>query len=196
LMTLQGDWYNAGKQMPRQYVCGYCGSTVGPNLGYLFNPAAPSSGPEPAILICSYCQRPTYFEGDDRMPAAPIGVHVTLLPDSIEALYDEARLAGAMSPTAAVLAIRKILMHVAVEKGAKEGESFLSYVEFLADSGYVPPDGKGWVDHIRKKGNEANHEITLMSESDAEEMLTFVEMLLRFVYELPRRVPGVSVDES
>ncbi|GAE92941.1 hypothetical protein JCM21714_1967 [Gracilibacillus boraciitolerans JCM 21714] len=41
------------------------------------------------------------------------------------------------------------------------------------------------MDHIRKKGNEANHELPDMQEDDAEELLKFTEMLLRFVYELP-----------
>ena len=80
-------------------------------------------------------------------------------------------------------------MHIAVEKKAKPGESFISYVEFLANAGYVPPDGKPWVDHIRKKSNEANHEILLMKSEDANELLIFAEMLLKFVYEFPSRVP-------
>ena len=42
-----------------------------------------------------------------------------------------------------------------------------------------------WVDHIRKKGNEANHEITLMTDKDAKDLIVFLEMLLKFIYELP-----------
>ena len=52
-----------------------------------------------------------------------------------------------------------------------------------------PPNGKGWVDHIRKKGNEAAHEIVLMTKADADELIVFSEMLLKFVYEFPNRVP-------
>jgi hypothetical protein len=33
----------------------------------------------------------------------------------------------------------------------------MEYIEHLANNGFVPPKGRGWVDHIRKKGNEANH---------------------------------------
>jgi len=43
------------------------------------------------------------------------------------------------------------------------------------------------VDHIRTKGNEANHEIRLMGRQDAEELVTFVEMLLKFIYEFPSK---------
>ena len=79
-------------------------------------------------------------------------------------------------------------MHIAVEKGAAVGKSFLEYVEYLAQKGYIPPDGKGWVDYILKKGNEANHEIKIMSSDDAADLITFSEMLLKFVYEFPAKV--------
>ena len=42
-------------------------------------------------------------------------------------------------------------MNIAVAKGAPEGLSFIKYVEYLSENNYVPPDGKEWVDHIRKK---------------------------------------------
>jgi len=80
-------------------------------------------------------------------------------------------------------------MHIAVQQKAEPGKSFIHYVEFLADNGYVPSNGKGWVDHIRKKGNEANHEIVLMKKEDAIELISFAEMLLKFIYEFPARVP-------
>ena len=65
--------------------------------------------------------------------------------------------------------------------------------EYLSDKNYVPPDGKGWVDYIRQKGNEANHEIVLMTKEDAEDLINFSEMLLRFVYEFPSKVrPATS----
>jgi hypothetical protein len=94
--------------------------------------------------------------------------------------------------TPAVLACRKILMNVAVSLGAKAGDTFASYVQFLAHQGYIPPNGRHWVDHIRKKSNEANHEITLMSKDEAEKLITFVEMMLKFIYELPNVVPAAA----
>ncbi len=80
-------------------------------------------------------------------------------------------------------------MNIAVQQGAKEGLKFIEYVEYLAANGFIPPNGRGWVDHIRKKGNEATHEISLMGLADAEELVAFSEMLLKFVYEFPSRVP-------
>ena len=82
-------------------------------------------------------------------------------------------------------------MNIAVSLGSKVGEPFIFYVDYLAANGYVPPNGKGWVDHIRKKGNEATHEILLMKQADAEELISFLEMLLKFIYEFPKKVPTV-----
>ncbi len=76
-------------------------------------------------------------------------------------------------------------MNIAVKHGAPENQSFQSYVEYLDQNGYVPPNGKKWVDAIRKKGNDANHEIPLMTATDARNIVRFSEMLLRFVYEMP-----------
>jgi len=87
------------------------------------------------------------------------------------------------------MACRKILMHMAVDKGADENRSFAHYVDYLSDHGYITPDGKKWVDYIRSRGNDANHEISLMTKPDAERLLLFTDMLLRLVYEFPASLP-------
>jgi len=146
------------------------------------------------IHLCSHCDQPTYFDERERQfPGVRFGNNVKHLPQQIDQLYGEARSAiSSQAYTPAVLACRKILMHVAVEQGAEEGNSFASYVQFLADKGYVPPNGRHWVDHIRTKSNEANHEITLMSQGEAEQLITFVEMMLKFIYELPNVIPAAA----
>jgi hypothetical protein len=106
-------------------------------------------------------------------------------------LYAEARLsAGAGAHTASVMASRKMLMNLGVREGAEKNQSFVCYVSYLADNGFVPPNGKPWVDYIRSKGNEATHEIELMTEQDSTALLTCVEMLLRFIYEFPNLIPS------
>ena len=91
-------------------------------------------------------------------------------------------------------------MHIAVSKGAEENKSFASYVDYLSDNNYVPPDAKAWIDHIRKKGNEANHDINIMPKEDAEELISFIEMLLKLIYEFPaimkKKYPKPSDDKS
>jgi hypothetical protein len=143
------------------------------------------------IYLCPHCDKPTYFAGNIVMPGVPFGSPVAHLPDDIEAVYSEARrCASASAYTAAVLLSRKLLMNIAVSLGAKTGDTFMAYIEYLSAAGYVPPNGKAWVDHIRKKGNEATHEISVMKPSDAEDLLLFSEMLLKFIYEFPKKVPS------
>jgi hypothetical protein len=87
-----------------------------------------------------------------------------------------------------------MLMSIAVAQGdtADKGKPFAKYVDFLSDKGFVPPNGKVWVDYIRQRANEANHEIALMGENDAIALIAFVEMLLRFIYEFPNMVPSTN----
>jgi hypothetical protein len=142
------------------------------------------------IYICP-CGGPTLFDklSDLQIPSPAFGDTVADVPEEIGKLYEEARrCTSAYAYTSAVLACRKLLMHIAVQKGAPEGKRFVEYVEYLSTKGYVPPDGKGWVDHIRTKGNEATHEIVLMGNEDAQDLINFTEMLLKFIYEFPARV--------
>jgi hypothetical protein len=74
-------------------------------------------------------------------------------------------------------------MHIAVSLGAPAGKSFAEYVTYLKDNHYTPPNSDTWVDHIRNMGNEATHEINIGEKEDAEELLTFIEMLLKFIFE-------------
>jgi hypothetical protein len=184
-------WHGEIVMGSKRYVCGYCGSVAGPDKGTF----SQEGNVQTFIYFCSHCGQPTYFdEKGQQFPGVKFGNHVAHLPKEIEQLYGEARAAmSSQAYTPAVLACRKILMNVAVSLGAKAGEPFVSYVQFLADQGYIPPNGKHWVDHIRTKSNEANHEITLMSKDEAEKLITFVEMMLKFIYELPNVVPVPAV---
>jgi hypothetical protein len=143
------------------------------------------------MYICHFCRCPTLFNADGvQTPGVPHGESVRHISDEgVAEMYEEARRAfSAGAFTAAILCCRKLLMHVAVSKGAKEGGSFISYVEYLANEHYVPPDAREWVDQIRKIGNEANHEIHVMKTNDAQELISFCEMLLKVIFEFPHTV--------
>lgn len=180
-------WQNIAAQPSRSYVCGHCGNPLASATGWHSEKRRDAQA-KTWIYICHFCDRPTFFDIDGRQsPGASLGEVVKDVSDpSVAELYEEARratTAGAF--TAAVLACRKLLMHVAVAKGAPAGEQFVKYVEYLATQNYVPPGAKPWVDHIRKKGNEANHEIIIMNQGDAAELLEFCGMLLKLIYEYP-----------
>lgn len=179
-------WRNVEKLDSRSYVCGHCGNRVGSSQGFKTENA------RRRLHICPHCDQPTYVdEYETEIPSVAPGEEVQNVPEELANLYREARnCVSAGANTASVLTCRKILMNIAVNEGADPGLNFFQYVEYLANQGYVPPNGRGWVDHIRRKGNEATHEIALMSRDDAEELITFAEMLLKFIYEFPARVPG------
>lgn len=149
--------------------------------------------------ICHRCFRPTFIEDDGtQVPGVQFGNDVNDVTDTgVRALYDEARAATEVGAyTASVLACRKLLMHIAVAKGANPGETFIKYVEYLAANHFIPPDAKDWVDHIRQRGNEANHEINIMARADAEELIVFSEMLLKLIYEFPAAIKRRSATAS
>lgn len=187
---LEYDWQGVGNAVSRKYICGYCGNPLASQKGWL-GIYQPNSALRAYIYICHHCTGPTFFDHESKQtPGVVFGNPVNDIPDaSVSTLYDEARKAtGAGSHTAAVLCCRKLLMHIAVSKGAAAGCGFADYVKYLADHHYVPPDAVGWVDHIRDKGNEANHEIVIMRAEDAKELLAFSEMLLKVIFEFPAAV--------
>lgn len=182
------NWLNTQRIEALSYICGYCGAYVASYEGYVQHTNMVISG---HIYICHNCENPTYKSRKGGIvPSPTFGNTVEHIPiKEVEDLYNEARnCMRANASTAAILCCRKLLMNIAVSKGAKEGISFIQYVEFISDKGFVPPDAKEWIDHIRKKGNEATHEIAIMRREDAEELITFIEMVLKIVYEFPTKI--------
>ncbi len=176
-------WNNVATLGPRRFRCAECGSRVAQNAGFQGSQNA-------MILPCPSCGYPNYFRAETQQTLPAPGAQVEGLPSDLHSLYEEARrAAGARAFTASVLVLRKILMHVAVEKGAQNPRTFQECVEFLDKAGYLTPGGKGWVDYIRRRSNEANHEIVLMTEQDASGLIEFAAIMLRVIYEFPARVP-------
>lgn len=180
------DWYNTTKISEKTWKCGYCGNVVGGEIGY-----RRENQHTDRIYICPRCKKPTAFikiTGGEigQYPGPVTGNSVSCLPKDIEALYSEIRRCIQYTAyTSAVLSMRKLLMHVAVEQGADENIQFVQYIEYLDETGWIPPSGREWVDSIRKKGNEATHQIVLVDEEEAKQLLRFVEMLLKIIYEFP-----------
>ena len=170
----------------RRFHCGYCNTMIASKRGW--NCFDSSRGIRGEIRICPHCNYPTFFEGSHQIPGVSSGESIDHVPESVNKLYEEARLSTAAGAfTAAVLALRKLLMNIAVDRGASKNLSFQNYVDYLAEKHYVPPNGKEWVDIIRNKGNDATHEIIIMTQSDAEQLISFAGMLLKFIYEFPTK---------
>jgi hypothetical protein len=189
------SWQNASPVQTQSYTCSFCGNLVASALGFagilVHNGLAGTGG---WIRICPHCDSPTYFDPKSRqVPSAPPGGPVASVPKDVGDLYEEARRsAAANAPTAAVLVCRKILMHIGVEKGADPGKTFIQYIDHLQAQGYIHPDARGWVDYIRMRSNDANHDVTEFTAQDAAALIELTQMLLRLIYEFPKKVPPKS----
>lgn len=184
------EWKYLQHLSSRIYTCGHCGNPLASEKGWTATNTN-SNTSFGTIYICHSCYKPTFFDRENKQsPGITFGNDVSDITDkNVKDLYEEARkCTNNNSFTAAVLCCRKLLMHIAVAKGAEEGKNFIDYVDFLAQKNYIPPDAKDWVDHIRTKGNEANHEIVIMESESAKDLIAFSEMLLKIIYEFPANI--------
>lgn len=169
--------------------CGYCGKSVAPNMGYeIVDSVDGISWTLATIYECPFCKNPViYFnESKETISGAKYGREIKNLPENIATLYDECRTCYAnQCYTSSQMIARTLLMHIAVEQGAEEGLSFAKYVDYLDSNGYIPPNGKQWVDFIRTSGNVANHEIVIKEKEETEKVISFLSTLLLVIYELP-----------
>ena len=148
-------------------------------------PLEPSE-PERAVLQCASCHEPSVLDSSGRVhPGVAFGQPLQGLPEDVHEAYEEARRCLSINADVAAEGMcRKILMHIAVEKGAEDGGSFEGYIDFLVGQGYVTPPMKPWVDLIRKHGNRAHHRLQPRDRKRAEMTLIFTAHLLRNVYEM------------
>jgi Domain of unknown function (DUF4145) len=172
------------------YICGHCGSKV---VGVV---VASAEWREPfglgsqvsrqvIWLQCPGCGNGSAYSNGRMFPNVAFGAKIEGLPDNVAELYDEIRRSmQASAYNGAELLCRKLLMHVAVEKGAAAGLTFVECVTSLENSGYVTPPMKNWVDRIRLHGNQAAHEISAPDKERAESTVMFTVELLRLIYEM------------
>lgn len=165
-----------------RYKCPHCGEhTSAAVIATVFE----ANYPNVTWTRCAACDRGVVHNGNEIAPATLEGEDIEGLPADVETAYTEARkTAGAAAYTSCELMCRKILMHVAVDKGADEGKSFVAYLDYLANSGYVTPPMRPWVDLIRMHGNESTHRLPAASRERALNTLIFTAQLLRLVYEM------------
>ncbi|WP_144462602.1 DUF4145 domain-containing protein [Bacillus pumilus] len=186
---LPGFWVANGKIMSTGFQCGYCQKSVAAIDG-IYCQSRDSYKKFATIAFCPHCNFPTVlsdFLDQRQIPMPKKGAKIEGVKENIEKLYEEVRSCYSIgSFNAAVLLARKLLMIIAVDKGADEGKKFQFYVDYLS-SQFIAPNNRSWVDKIRLTGNIATHEIPDINKEDAEKILLFVEMLLRLVYEFPSK---------
>lgn len=162
------------------YQCGHC--------GYNVTGAVVAIGDQVRWLQCTNCGFGSVLNGAAVYPGVSFGPAIEGLPGETAQAYDEARRCMSVNAyTATELICRKILMHVAVDKGAEEGKSFLEYIDYLEAQGHIAPGMKDWVDLIRRHGNLSTHSLERPDRARAESSLLFTAELLRIVYEMEHK---------
>lgn len=178
---------NISEQESHSLICGYCGEHVAPNRGYSIYSGSRHEDIG-YIYQCPHCKNPIFYfcQTGETIPGAMYGREIKNLPENIKTLYNECRICYAnQCYTASQMIARTLLMHIAVEQGAQENQTFAKYVNYLDENGYIPPNGKKWVDFIRTSGNVANHDIIIKEKDETEKVIMFLSTLLLFIYELP-----------
>ena len=179
------SWVSPDPVRSRSYQCGYCDQRVGSDRGFRIDRRG--DGQVGGIYLCPSCSGPTFFAPDGRQfPRSSAGHTVEHVPRALNQLYEEARLAVSYQCyTGAVLLCQKLLRHVAMSRGADPDASFFDCVIHLDENGYLPPDGTRWVNQIGQQNRDTGRQIRVKGAEDAEDLLRFTEMMLRFNYEFP-----------
>jgi hypothetical protein len=165
------------------YECGHCGAK---SSGAVLARVPTHQGKIIRWLQCTECHDGSVqIASGAILPGVAFGPDIEGLPADVAAAYREARNCLSVNAnTAAETMCRKILMHIAVDKGAKEGDTFAAYIDYMAGQGYVTPPMREWVTLIKSHGNDANHRLPASDRDRAEGTLYFTAQLLRSVYEM------------
>lgn len=190
-------WVGAGEINSRDFTCGWCGRHVASNRGWeaTEDVSYHTDTVAASVVVCHLCTLPTVYipravghHPETQVPAPMPGREVDYLPPLVDGIYREARRAcGVGAWTAAAMALRAVIAYVADDRGAPKS-TFKGYVEWLNTNGFVPPGGEVWVGRIKDTGNDAAHDLELLSREAVTMVLDFTELLLRFVYEAPARM--------
>lgn len=181
--------WDSTKMSERDYVCGYCDHLTSSISGMSLmngNTGTYSQYQNDGVYICTHCKLPSFFWSGEQIPGNKFGNTVIGISEELSNLYDEARNSYSVGAyTGVVLLCRKLLMNIAVELGAKTGEKFIEYVNYLDENHYISKNSKSWVDKIRTTGNEATHETVIKSKDEAANLIKFCEMIMKTNFEYP-----------
>src|SRR2546426_484377 len=71
-------------------------------------------------------------------------------------------------------------------QGHKDGQSFAHYVDYITANVLTYAKTKASIDQIRQIGNDANHDITFVTQPDAEKAMRIITYLLDTLYAFPQ----------
>lgn len=171
-------------------VCGHCGTFTSVDVFQLYGKA------DTGVLAfysgrCRHCGAPVIIDEIHKknIPPSKDFSNIEYLPENINALYNEIRDAYSIGAyTCSVMAARTLLSHIAVEKEAESNRTFEYYVEYIVDCYLGKKDAKDWVNTIRKYANNTIHKLLIASKESAKIIITFIETILKIIYEYPKKI--------
>ncbi|HLZ75800.1 DUF4145 domain-containing protein [Phenylobacterium sp.] len=111
------------------------------------------------------------------------------IPDPLAAFFRQAAescrrghydASGAMSRKVVDVATKKLL-----GGDLAKNETVYKRIEYLSEKGRLTSDLKDWAHHVRLEGNDAVHDEAQFTRDEAEELLSFVELFLTYIYSMP-----------
>lgn len=183
----QAMLHSAAQLKDLPYTCGGCGSKV---RGRVIADGNPGNSNDLVTWCYCVCGQPTSFKMVngvvDQYPRALEFTVRTDWPSELQDLFKESALAfTGTAYTASAMVSRKILMLIAAKEGSQDISNFGKCVDFITNSVLTYPKAKPAIDVIRQIGNEANHQVQFVNETDSRRSLKIVELVLTAVYSLP-----------
>ena len=118
-------------------------------------------------------------------PSPPGTDALAYTPENVALFFKEGMANTPRHPNAAGTMFRKTLETALKEKFPKYEGTLYQRIQKAADNGKLACDMAKWAHHIRHLGNAAAHEEEPFSEDDARDLLSFTDLLLRYLYTLP-----------
>lgn len=150
-------------------------------------------------MRCVNCHTAVVRQGGVSSPATlPLSVPLGVTGVELDAWQEVRACLSVGAFTSAVMMARKLLLHVAVSHGMEaKGENghaptFKAAVDHLLEAGIITSKMRPWIDRIKDVGNEANHEITPVTQQVGMDVAKFMEQLLRLAYEMDALIAGGS----
>ncbi len=71
---------------------------------------------------------------------------------------------------------------------SKKYNNIQGRIDALAAANKLTPDLRDWAHQVRLGGNDAAHDLDPFTQEEADELLSFAELYLTYVYSLPARL--------
>ena len=175
-------WDHVDNLAPRSFLCWNCGEKIASEKAYV---TKDDHGRYFSfIYICFNCNAPIIIGDEKREVLLPLpGKEINKLPENIKGIYSEIRKSmqsGCFN--GAIMLMRTLIMHIAVEEGAPERKTFAEYIDYMCDNVLVPIKSRNKADSVRTIGNSAVHEIETRTQQEAQNCFEFIGLLLEVNY--------------